>query len=90
MFEEKLKFKQLKDYFPEFLGENTLADSLKFYAEKGELLQAAEKGEKNDRNAARKVSFVSTNGLDTELINVVLTTVCQTISVQYLTTFGML
>jgi hypothetical protein len=73
VLEEKLKFKQLKDYCPDFVGENSVADATKYYAEKGELLQEAVTVEKNDRNAARQVSFVSTNGLDTELINKVLT-----------------
>ncbi len=73
MLEEKLKTKQLKDYCRDFVCENTAADANKFYAEKGELLQAAVKVEKNDANPPRNVMFVSTHGLDRQLIHGVLT-----------------
>ncbi len=90
MLEEKLKFKQLKDYCPDFGGENTVADANKFYAVKGELLQKAVTVEKNDRSkAARQVSFVSTNGLDTELINKVLTEAIRAGTVQNLQSYGL-
>ena len=89
MLEEKLKFKQPSDYFPEYFGENTSADANKFYAEKGEAVLNAVKAEKAEKDevykgATRQVSFVSTNGLDTELVNMVLTkaiaaSTCQTL-----------
>ena len=78
MLEEKLKYKQLSDYFPEFIGENTLENANKFYVEKGEAVLNAVKAEKAEKDevykgATRQVSFISTNGLDTELVNMVLT-----------------
>ena len=90
MLEEKLKFKQLKDYCPEFCGENTAADANKFYAEKGEFLQAAVKGEKNYTNAPRQVMFVSTHGLDTQLMHGVLTKAFAASMCATLLTYGML
>ena len=88
MLEEKLKYKQLSDYVPEFIGENTLENANKFYIKKGEAVLDAVKVEKEEKDevykgATRQVGFVSTNGLDTELVNKVLTeaiaaNMCQT------------
>ncbi len=90
MLEEKLKFKQLKDYCPEFCEENTVAGANRFYAKKGEKLQAAVEGKKNDRNAPRNVMFVSTHGLDTELINAVLIKAFEASFCETLLSYGML
>ncbi len=95
MLEGKLKFKQLSDYFPEFIGENTLADANKFYVEKGEAVLNAVKAEKADKDevykgATRQVSFVSTNGLDTELVNMVLTKALAASMCQTLLSYGLL
>ncbi len=95
VLEEKLKFKQLSHFFPEFIGENTLADANKFYAEKGEAILAAvreEKAKKSEfnRGATRQVTFVSTNGLDTELVNMVLTKALAASMCQTLLSYGLL
>ena len=95
MLEEKLKHKLLSNYFPEFIGENTLADANKFYVEKGEEVLKAVKEEKVDKDevykvATRQVNFVSTNGLDTELVNMVLTKALAVRTCQVLLSYDLL